>query len=739
MPDNETLLEEIRERFDDYLREWQDIREAGDLDMRMIADGPWPEEERKARADIDNPRPCESFDELGQYLNQAIGDMRQNKRAVKVTPTGNGANDVTAEKRAGMIRQIEYDSNAQTAYQTACENMFKRSYGYIKLGSRYEDPARGFDCELYVGTVPNPNTILVDPYAKEPDWSDMAGAFEFETYSEKEFMKKWPDAEIHSFGAEEMELAPAWIKGDRIQVASYWQLKKTERRQVQIDIGEGPVDVFLDELPGAKVKGDQLILGSGSVKVLKDRQTEEPVVTQYVTNGLEILETKPQKWIEIPIIPLFGPEEWVDDGGGSKRRLLSMVRKARGAYLGYCYARNGELEALGRAPKIPYGGYEGQFNTQTPWDKINKVSLTYFEVKAKTTATGDALLPIPVRQDYDPPIQSYEMAAASFKLAIQTAMGVSGLANGNRSQNQDAKSGKAIEALDRQENQGTFVYVSNYERGLERCGRMLEQGLTWCYDTPREVGSRAPDDTYSSEKINQPVQDAQGQTTQFNTADGDHGTTISVGPSEQSDRDAVDDFIETLFTIPNLPPKIYALAVRLRHLGPIGDEIAEAFDPKGPDPKAAAQQVQVLQTELAKTQGFAQKLHEEAERETAKLANQLEIARMQEETKRTIGLAAIDVKDAQTKFMEELGIVHKKMDQSHALTLQLAKHLQAKDLQAGAQAHEASEAAKAQGADRQSQDSAQTHQAEQATQAQGAAAESQESAQEADAAARPEA
>lgn len=731
---NEKLLEEIRENFDIDVREWQDIRDAGREDMVMIADGPWSADERKSRKD----RLCLSFDELGQYINQSIGDARQNKRAIKVTPKGNGANDKTAEKRAGMIREVEYQSSAQVAYMTGFESMLKRGYGYFKLGTKFCKPG-SFDQELTIEAIPNPDTCYLDFYAKKPDWSDMGHAYEIDHFSDKEFAKKWPDAEIQSFGAAELEIAPHWIKGDRIQVAAYWKLEKKRRELLSFGNADSPIEKYRDELPGkVRVEDSSVIITidgqTHKVPLLNHRKEDTNSVCQYITNGIEILETNPQKWVEIPIIPMFGPEEYVDNGSGSKRRLLSMVRKARDAYMSYCYVRTNEVEVIGLVPKVLYMGYEGQFATNTPWATANKVALAYGEVKAITPATGQQILPLPQRQLYDPPVEALERAAASFRLAIQSAMGIGGMLNGKVSQEQNAKSGEAIKQLDRQESQGTFVYISNYERALERAGRMLEAGLEWCYDTEREVGTRSPSDAYSSIKINQDVQGENGQIERFDTDAGDHGTTIGVGPSDQSQRDQVNEFVSVLFADPNTPPKIKALAVKLRNLGPLGDEIADAYDPadaNAPDPAAAAQQIQQLTQKLQTTEQFAQGLHEQIERKDAELANKLEIAKMQEETKRVIGLATIDQQDAITKLQEELGIVHKRVDQAHELTLKAAD-----------QAHQSNEAAKARTAQETaqgrdiaaagaSQASDQVHEAGQATADRAAASESQASAQDA--------
>jgi hypothetical protein len=755
MPDNQSLLEEIRENYDDALREWEDVRSDGRADMRMIADGPWPEAEKNARMDPENPRPCESFDELGQYLNQAIGDMRQNKRAVKVTPEGNGANDQTALKRAGMIRQIEYDSNAQTAYATAFENMVKRSYGFAKLGSRCADPEGGFDQVLYIGTVANPDSVIVDPYAKQPDWSDMEFAFEVESFSSKQFKRKWPRAEKISFDAHDMEVAAAWVSDTRVQVASYWRRDVEKRNLLLIDGGaEGLKAVHEDELPaGSKVDGNQVALPHPSGKhvafpLRNMRKTERPAVTQYITNGIEILEKNPTKWLEIPIIPLFGPEEWVDDGTGSRRRLLSMVRKARGPYMGYCYARTTEIEVVGMSPKILYLGYEGQFNTKTPWDRINKTNMPYGEVKGITTATGAAILPKPERVPYDPPIQSLEMAAASFKAAIQSAMGVGGMMNGNRRQNLDARSGKALEELDKQENQGTYIYVSNYERFIARIGRMLEQGLTWCYDTPRDAGMRGPDDKHSVEKINQV--DAAGRKVGFHTSIGDHSTTISVGPSDDSTRDAANDFADTLMAIPNIAqthPQAVGKAIRLRNLGPIGDQLADIFDPQGgPAPLPPAVQQHMAQSNEMVTK-LTQRVNELTMAAMAKVpelqskermhAQDLDFQREKLAVEASIGAAKIGSAEAIERLNVETAIIAQERGQA-------AEQLHEKVMQAADQAHEAGmqqagaqNDAGAQASDQQHQagmqSDAQQHQAGMQADAQEHATDLQKSAQDADA------
>src|SRR3974390_231982 len=99
---NYDLLKEIRENFDYDMDMWKDIRQAGTEDMRYVSGDPWPPAERTEREKMN--RPCLVFDELSQYTNQLVNEIRQNKRSVKVLPAGNGSSEDSAENRANIIR-----------------------------------------------------------------------------------------------------------------------------------------------------------------------------------------------------------------------------------------------------------------------------------------------------------------------------------------------------------------------------------------------------------------------------------------------------------------------------------------------------------------------------------------------------------------------------------------------------------------------------------------------------------
>ncbi len=359
MADNEALLKEIRERYQYHKDAWSEIRKEAATDMKFLSGDPWPAEEKAARK---NNRPVIALDELNQYLNQLVNGARQTRRAIKVSPRGNGATDETAEFRGGLIRQIEYKSNAQSAYLTALESCASRSYGFYRISKRYVSDSE-FDQELVIKRIPNPDTISLDPDASEVDASDMDDAFVIERFS------AGPKAEKRSFSEDLIQESSGWISQKDIQVAEYWKREAKRRQLLLLDGGgQGTLKLFADELAQEHA----------GLTILRQRPVETFTVVQRITNGVEILEEKSWDGKYIPIVPMYGKELWFDDGGGSKRRLFSLVRLARDPYMLYCYYRACQMEVVGQVPKVPYIGYEGQFEGhEDEWNKVNKVPLGY--------------------------------------------------------------------------------------------------------------------------------------------------------------------------------------------------------------------------------------------------------------------------------------------------------------------------------------------------------------------------
>lgn len=626
----------------------------GQKDIRYVAGEPWDDKDKRARQDAG--RPCLSLDELGQYVNQIINDVRQNKRGVKVTPIGDGATDQTAELRQNLIRQIEYRSNAQMAYTGMFEDAVQRSYGFCRIKPRYVND-KSFDQELVIEPLPNPDLVTVDPDGLKSDGSDIAYAFIHESRSIAQFKRDFPDATITDFTDELRGLAPMWIKGERILIAEYWTIDYVRRQLLLIDAGPGqpPLPVFKEDLaimPAQKA-------------ILKSRWVDVPYVCQYLTNGVELLakrgDPKRTPWpgTSIPLVACYGKTLYVNSGGGTEKRLLSMIRLARDPFMLYCYYRTCQAELVGMTPKTPFIGYEGQFRGhEADWQKAAHEPVAYLEAMPQTAATMGQVLPLPQRQPYDPPIQALEMGAEAARRAIQAAMGTSPLPT--QAQRQNEKSGKALRQIEESGQKGSYHFVDHYDQAITRVGAILDELLPHYYDAARDVTIREGNDEPKQVRINDP----EAEDGYLPVDGGAHDVTLSVGSAYASQREAANDFVDSIVGNVQLaqvvgPQKfaeLVALSIKLKDIGPLGDQMADVISPQaqqdgGPpspqqvqDMQAQLQQLQqqlqqagqALQTDQAKQQAQVQiaerKEQGDTEREQMRLSVELEKARMQHAT-----------------------------------------------------------------------------------------------------------
>jgi hypothetical protein len=722
-PSDEELLKEIRDTYTDFNTRWQDSRDEHNLDLRYICGDPWDPADKRAREQAG--RPCISWDELGQYVNHCVNNVRNNKRGVKVEPRGGGtATNKTAELDQNLIRGIEYRNQGPSVYLTAFQQMTEGSYGYFRIGRRYVsddldslDPTI-FNQEITISSIPNPNSVLFDPFCKKPDWSDAKRVFVLDPIPRDEFKRRWPRAQITDFTPEHTVIAKDWIQDKQILTAEYWRVVVSTRKKYELDTEMRQV---VDRVPRG-------------VKVRRTRSVEKRNVWQYFTNGVEIIEREEQPGPYIPIIPMIGLERYVDEGGVAVRKIFSLVRLGRDPQMSLAYLVSGEMEEAGLTPKTPYKGFVGQFETdRDAIEQSTKIPRAFLQFDPIPDGSG-AVLPLPARESFTPNFQAYEVAKDSCRRAIQAAMGISPLPTAAQRDNQ--KSGVAIERMDQQQEIGSFHFVDGYDRAVSLGGRVIESYLPVVNDTEREESIRKPDDSHAIVRLNteQPYQDpSTGEMVQYTMdPDAKHDVSVSTGPSAASQQEAVGKFLDLLLTelptLPLAPPqaqKILALAIQMKNLGPKGDEIADIISP--PDNGQGAQQAQQMQQQMA-LQGQAlqamqaelQKL--QLERAGKVIDNQAKAQIEQMKIEAQVTAAEIQTKAQSTSerlaFVEDM--MHKMLDSGHDLGMLAAQ-----------QAHEKQQSDAAAAQQRQAATQDQAHQQGMAAQSQGAAAQQAELARQA--------
>lgn len=670
---DEELLEQIREDFR-YCRDyWAETRKEMAKDMYFAAGIP-PSDFTKDRADL----PCVWPDELSQYLKQANNNLRQNPIAVQVNPRGSGATDKDAEHRGNYIRGIEYASNAQSVYTAAFESANSCSLGAWRIGLKVVSE-EGHQ-EPRIKPVDSQFSVYFDPNAREKDFSDGEICFLFDTMRKKSFAKRFKGAVKKSFTADDYNTAPEWFPDDNtVTVAEYWH-----REQVG---GE---------------------------------DSDEWKVMQYITNGVEILESTEWLGSWIPIIGVFGEELYTLDGGRTKRRFLSAIRRARPAQQMLAYIASVEVEEFQKAPRVPYMLYSGQeLDDPEGWENAHRTPRAFLKVRPVPDPTNPGqVLPMPVRVPFLPNVQAYEVSRESWRRQIQASMGLVPLPT--QAQRQNEKSGIALQRIQTQQAIGSFHFVDNLKRAIQNNGRQLNELITKLAETqpglPQQVAVRDKQEDHkllkvtTEEEFEQLMAQAEASGQQIDddylvVDRGEFDVTISTGPSSDSQREKADDFVDTIVANlkglpipPQIAERILGLAVRLKTLGPIGDEIADLLAPPQEQGNIPPQiQAQIAQNQ-AQMQQMQQQLVELTQEKQGKVVEnqgklaiekevtareQLKIAanmdQVSEESRVKIAVAEITTK-AQ-RLDERLAALEKLMMQMHGQAHELA-------LQKDQQAHE---------------------------------------------------
>lgn len=691
---DEKLLKQIREDYRYCLDYWKENRDEMAIDMDYIAANFWTAQELQER----EGRPCLPPDELSQYVKQANNNLRQNKRAIKTLPRGEGATDEDAERRASIIRGVEYQSNGQSSYTRGFEASVESGMGFWRLTTERVKGGKRGELQARIKSIPNQFTALPDPNAKEADFSDATIYFVTDILRKSEFGRKYPKAQKTSFTTDDHTMAPEWFDGENIIVAEYWHVEIKTRQRLQVKGPAGETTIYRDEM---KADDDS--------EVLHEWPEEKRKVTQYITNGVEILETNewPGSWI--PIIGVFGEEIYVNSGGRAKRKFLSLIRRARAAQKMLCFIASQEAEEFGMAPRAPIFLWEGQEQADEKNLKyLNKVPVAYIKLKPTVAEGTNQLLPEPKQFQFQMNAQAYEMAYEKWRRAVQSAIGIAPLPSAAQRQNE--KSGVALEKIQTQEATGSFHFTDNFDQALMNTGRQINELTTILNDTPRQLAIRNADGTHgllhvtNAENVRALLAaHPELKDTDYLIVDrGEFDVTISTGPSQQSERDAADDFVDTIIqNLNNLPipqpiaQEILSMGIKMKNLGAIGDKIAKLLAAPNPQdmPPQVQAQLQQLQGQLQEAQQNMQQLaFEKAAKivenqhkmaiEEMKGQNQKAIEQMKEENK----LAVAEVMTKAQSLSERLQFVEDLAQQFHAQAhehaMQKEEHSHVEDLTA---------------------------------------------------------
>lgn len=459
-----------------------------DMEFTFIAGNQWNDDLKAKRPN----KPCYEFNQLRQLVRAITGQQLKNKPDIKVRAVEDG--DVELAKiYNGLIRNIEVNSNASTAYDTAFQWAVGGGYGVLRVVSEYESDST-FDQCLKVRCVQDPMTVWCDPSAVEFDRSDARFWFITDMIPRSEFKRRWPKADIVDFdsptqiGAQER----GWWREKEVRIAEYWY--KVPKKKTLYLLTSGAT-VWADEFDPLAEQAAE-----AGIEIQSEREVDTDEIWSCTVSGKGALE-KPQKWggSMFPIVPQWGDIVAV----GGKQHYSGMTRFSKDAQTIKNFELSTMVEVVSKLPNSPLMATATQIQgLESYYERMGyddpPVMLYNVDPMAPTSR--------PTRE----PMPTLPTALASIgQMMTSELKTTSGVFDASVGAMSNETSGKAILARQNQGDITNFCYTDNQVKALTRLGQVLVDAIPHYYDGQRSVRILGEDMAESFVEVNKPLPDGQ--------------------------------------------------------------------------------------------------------------------------------------------------------------------------------------------------------------------------------------
>lgn len=636
---------DIIELFNDDWEADRDNREQAYDDLHFRSGDQWDSRAKAER--FLARRPMVTINKMGQFVRQVTGDMRLNPISINVLPVDDEGDVEKAEIFEGLIRQIEYASNAVHAYAHAFECSAGIGIGHFRINTRYEQDSVT-DQEICIERIMNPLAVVWDSGAVKMDRSDAMHCFVTDLIPTRVFKEKYPDASLDDFPRNDLAGNDYWRSGDMVRIAEYWVKEPFKRTLGLLEDGT-TVD-----LTGVKKRDMQFL------ELRATRTYDDYKIKQYMVTGSDFLsDGKDWAGRHIPIVPAIGEEIPLDESIVRQ----GIIRSAKDPQRLYNYMRSSNMELIGQQPRAPFiltveqiKGHEALWNTANtnprPWLPYN----------SDPKAPG-----VPSR--LAPPVASDALWNEA-QIANDDMKATTGIYDASLGARSNETSGRAIMARQREGDVGSYVYFDNFKAAIKRAGEILVDLIPKIYDAPRTVRIIGPEEGEPRyEPINQPGFDPvkRAETTLNDLSVGRFDIRVAAGPSFSTKRE---EAREGMLAATQANPQLWQVAGDLLvtafdwpHAKEIAERIKRTIPPEltaseeelaqnqQPDPmQQAAQRLAIKEAEATVEEKFAKV--DKLEAETAKI--EAETATIPVDTAVKIAKAEDDSRMQRDRFGLEL-------------------------------------------------------------------------------------
>jgi hypothetical protein len=522
------LIAQAHRDFERYKTAWEPMRADYNSDLRATWIEAWDPNVKSARENSDERKPALNFGRLHTLVQAITNRARLQRPQPKIEPQDGQATVEIAEKIEGRWRQIQYESQADVAYDTGVDYATSGGFGFWRIDKAFinegledDDDPRIFEVEPRIIPVQDPAQHYPDPDCLLPDFSDAKGWFVRKRYLREEFEME--------FGQEPMgwdgDTKSLWQDKEHVWAAEWWRVFSSDREKVRLD-------------DGTVAWWDQLPKDFDRRRITHSRGIPQRQVVKRIIDGEKVLETEDWEGSWIPIIPVLGGTKVIE----GRKVYLSAIRFSKDPQKLLNIAQSTTAELLGSADWATWVGWKGSFKDGR-WREPGRKR--YYEADKPIEGLPPEL---PRRDIYEPPIQSLSAASMQYQDAIRAGCGyVDSILQPSKAAN---LSGVAVDRREQQQDATNAHFLDNLTRAQWHSTRVgLELLLKWT-DTPRKwkvrdaAGKMA--DAFVSTEEGATVEGHENQT-HHRIDIGRYGVVIVEGQDKATQRDEEKDFLLEVF------------------------------------------------------------------------------------------------------------------------------------------------------------------------------------------------
>jgi hypothetical protein len=464
-----------------------------------------------------------------------VNEYRNNRITVDYIAK-EGGSDALADTCDGLYRADEQDSVANEAYDNAFEEAVGGGIGAFRLRTAYEDEEDEENDRQRIRFEPifdADSSVFFDLNSKRQDKSDAMFCFVVTSMTRDSYKEvynddptDWPKI-IHQYEFD-------WCTPDVVFVAEYFKIEEVSETIRIFRSIDGTEEKFRQEDFKNDETLEETLIAIGSQEV-RQRKIKRKRVRKYIMSGGKVLEDA--GYIAgncIPIVPVYGKRWFVDN----VERCMGHVRLAKDAQRlkNMQLSKLGEISALSSVEK-PILTPEQVAGHQIMWADDNLKNYPYLLVNPITGADGSTQVTGPLaytRSAQIPPAMAalLQITEVDMKEILgSSAQGEKMVSN---------ISGKAVEMIQTRLDMQTFIYMSNFAKGMKRSGEIW---LSMAKDIYVEEGRKMKvigrtEDVNTVELMKPMVSDTGEVILENDLSRAKFDVNVDVGPSSSSKRAA---------------------------------------------------------------------------------------------------------------------------------------------------------------------------------------------------------